>query len=114
MVDATGSGSQMRWPENAFRNSSQQESKDASAVASATLITNVILHLRHDIYSVYFAATELLATSSAAGKVSRSKPTYKRRWFKAPLVSSLAAAVEICHPMGSGKWFLPFLPPQVW
>ena len=43
------------------------------------------------------------------GKVSGSKPTNKRRWFRAPLVPSLAAADEICHPMDSCKWFLPFL-----
>ena len=98
----------MRWPEHPFRKNSQQESKDASALAGATLITNVILPLPHDIYSMHFATTKRPATSARTDKVSRSKPTDKRRWFKAPLVPSLAAADEICHPMGSGKWFLPF------
>lgn len=109
MVGATGSGSQIRRPANTFRNNSQQESKDASALAGGTLIANVIFPLPHDIYSTYFATTKLLATSAGKDNVSRSEPTNKRKWFEAPLVPSLAAADEIHHPMGSGKWFLPFL-----
>lgn len=53
---------------------------------------------------MHFATTKLLTTCAGRDKVSRPKPTNKRRWFKAPLIPSLAAADEICHPMGSGEW----------
>jgi len=67
----------MRWPQNACRNNSQQESNDTSALAGATLITNVILPLPHDIYSMHFAAAAVLAT--CAGKVRFPDPNLQTR-----------------------------------